>query len=146
MIRHATNEDIFDILILAKQFCKEAPDTYVFNKDKVETWIKAGIENDHMCMLVYEDDTGDIQGGILGVVSEMFMSGESLATEFAWFMSKEHRGGTGAIRLVKAFEEWAKENNAKYIVMADLVGLQDLSKLYERRGFELAERSFIKEI
>lgn len=146
MIRHATKDDLFDLMVLAREFAREAPDVYVWDKNKVETILNQALEENHMCILVVEDSKGYITGGLLGVLTEMFMSTKVVATELSWFMSKEHRNSKSALGLMKEFERWAKDNGANIVAMADLEGVSYLEALYSRKGYSLSERVYIKEI
>ena len=90
-IREATQDDVFDILILAKEFSKEAPKSHKWNKDKTEQFLFSALQNTNMTILVIDAD-GEIEGALVGLISELYMSYTAQATELAWFISKEHRG------------------------------------------------------
>lgn len=64
------------------------------------------------------------------------------ATELAWYVKKGRRGGTTPIKLLKTFVDWARYHKADQIVIADICKVQDHSKLYERLGFTLTEKSY----
>ena len=144
IIRKAKNDDIFDLLVLARGFSREAPAMHKWDKDKTEAMLMACIEGTHTTILVMEHED-EVVGGIVGVVQPLFMSQTVVASELAWFVDPAHRG-KGAIKLVKAFEGWAKEMQADYITMADIRGIADLSKLYQRLGYELTEAAYSKKV
>jgi hypothetical protein len=48
--------------------------------------------------------------------------------------------------MLGAFESWAKEQGAAFVSMGDIQPVQDLTKLYERKGFKLMEKTFVKEV
>lgn len=144
IIRKAKHDDIFDLLVLARGFSKEAPAMHKWDKDKTEHVLKTCIDSDITTILVMELE-GEVVGGIVGVIQPLFMSQTIVASELAWFVDPAHRG-KGAIKLVKAFEGWAKENGADYVTMADIRGIADLSKLYERMGYELTEAAYSKKV
>ncbi len=145
LVRKASIEDTFDILILAKEFSKEAPSTHKWNKDKTEHFINTAIESPHTTVFVFEDD-GEIVGAIVGLLNEMYMSQTIIATELAWFVSKDYRGKKGSILLLKTFEDWAKNNNANYVCMGDIHGIISLEKLYTRMGYSKCETTYMKEV
>tara|TARA_R100001480_G_scaffold142216_2_gene139677 strand:+ start:445 stop:894 length:450 start_codon:yes stop_codon:yes gene_type:complete len=145
LVREASIEDTFDILILAKEFSKEAPETHKWNKDKTEKFILTAIESPNATVIVFEDD-GEIVGAIVGLLNEMYMSQTMVATELAWFVSKDYRGKKGSILLVKTFEEWARKNNADYVCMGDIHGIISLENLYGRLGYLKCETTYMKEI
>ena len=144
IIRKATHDDIFDLLVLARGFSKEAPAMHKWDKDKTEAMLKTCLDNEATTILVMDHD-GEVVGGIVGVIQPMFMSHTVIASELAWFVDPAHRG-RGAIKLVKAFETWAKEHGADYLTMADIRGIADLSKLYERQGYQLTEAAYSKKV
>jgi len=145
MIREATLDDSFDVLMLAHQFGKEAPPCYKFNKVKAEAFFERALTDPTMVWFVSEDDDG-ICGFIVGHFPDHPFNDASTAIELAWFVTKDKRKGTTAMRLVRAFDDWAKDLGARWISMSDIVGIQDLTQLYTRQGYQLAERSFMKEV
>jgi hypothetical protein len=145
-VREATYEDIFELLMLAFEFSKEGPDHFKpFEKDVVEERLTGAIGNEDYLVLVLENK-GEIQGSIVGVCIAPWMMTEPFAVELAWFVRKSARDGRGAIKLVRAYESWAKSKGVTKICMSDLTKVQGLGKLYERLGYSLSETSYIKEI
>jgi GNAT superfamily N-acetyltransferase len=92
------------------------------------------------------DVDGEIQGALIGLLSEFYMSHTVQATEVAWFVSKEFRGKVSSIKLVKHFEKWAKVNGASYVGMGDIESISSLGSLYTRMGYNKAETIYLKEI
>ena len=144
-IRTATPDDVFDILILAKEFSKEAPSSHKWNKDKTEQFLVSSLSNTNMEIFVI-DVGGEIEGALVGLLSELYMSHTVQATELAWFVSKDYRGKPASIRLMKAFEKWAKESGANQVGMGDIEGISSLKNLYNRLGYERAETVYLKEL
>lgn len=144
-IRVATPDDVFDILILAKEFSKEAPSSHKWNKDKTEQFLLSAFHNTNMEIFVI-DVGGEIEGALVGLLSELYMSHTVQATELAWFVSKDYRGKPASIRLMKAFEKWAKESGANQVGMGDIEGISSLENLYNRLGYERAETVYLKEL
>jgi predicted N-acetyltransferase YhbS len=142
-IRPANEDDILDILILARQFAKEAKSH--FDKEKTASTIVSLINNSDGTVIVWEDDSGEVVGAILAIMFESFISYRNQAHEIAWFVDKESRGKGGAIKLVKALVNWSEEKGAKDLIMGDIHTLQDLGPLYSRLGFTLTEKLYTKE-
>ena len=143
--RTATPDDVFDILILAKEFSKEAPQSHKWNKEKTEQFILSALQNTNMTIFVIDVD-GEIEGALVGILSELYMSYTVQATELAWFVSKDYRGKPASLKLIKAFEKWAKESGANQVGMGDIEGISSLEKLYNRLGYERAETVYLKEL
>jgi len=144
-IRKATEDDLFDLLVLAREFMREAPDMYNFEKDRVEAQLKATLQNPNMVLLVAEDN-GEVEGGLVGIFTNPPFSGLPVASELAWFVSKDKRNRKTALGLLKAFEDWGKSMGAKFLVMADITPLSDLESLYSRKGYTVIEKSYGKEV
>lgn len=145
IIRLATEEDIFDILVLAREFSKEAPVTHKWDREKTETFIRSAIVSPASEIFVLEQD-GLLVGSLVAAIHQMYMSHKTLATELAWFVSKEYRGKKGSLLLVKTFEKWAKDNGADFSVVCDISGLSELEKLYTRLDYKKSETTYMKEL
>lgn len=144
-IRTATPDDVFDILILAKEFSKEAPQSHKWSKAKTEDFLFSALQSDTMTILVLEVN-GDIVGAIVAVVTEMYMSHTTVASELAWFVSKDYRGKPSSLKLVFAYEDWAKSKYAQVVSMGDIEGIANLEKLYTRMGYRKSESVYMKEL
>jgi len=145
MIRQATPEDNFDLLSLTREFTREAPEFYKFDHDKTSAYINYLHESDSDIILVVEDGDG-IYGYLAATFAHHPFIGRSIAMDIGWFVTKEKRGGMGSMRLVKAFEDWAKLMEADYAVLGDINGVTDLAGLYARCGYALHERQFSKAV
>lgn len=145
MIRTATEEDLFDLTILCREFIKEVGPPLKFDKKKIETFLTNAILSDACLVLVMESE-GEVTGGLVGVISEHPFLPMVMASELGWFVSKEKRGSIESIKLIKHFEQWARNVGAHSISMADESKLNDLSNLYQRLGYTLMERTYTKEI
>lgn len=90
--------------------------------------------------LVYEID-GKIVGLIAGIVSaKYFCSGKSLQ-ELVWFVHPEHR--TCGVRLLKAFEQLARDEGCDDIMMIHLEN-NNLGDIYERFGYKKIQSTYLK--
>ena len=90
---------------------------------------------------------GEIVGFIYAAMSTVWFSPMSkVAIELAWWIDESHRGGTSAIRLVHAYESWAKEQGASVITMSDLIinGSPSAGTILARMGYVMSERSHVK--
>lgn len=86
----------------------------------------------------------EIVGAIIGSVTVPWFSRDLIAAELGWWVDPDHRGHGNELR--RQFEEWAKAMKAEVVVMSDVV-LDDATPagtLYERAGYEMVERSWIK--
>lgn len=135
----------------ASQFFIESrlPGTLNFEHWKLE-WtnlINSGIGE--IFAYISEDTASGELKGILGVMYfPCSMTGELEALEGFWFMMPSDRGGVGAIRLLKRFEEEAKNRGCKRIKMVHLmeVNPEQVSSLYDRMGYKKLQVTYVKEI
>ena len=137
--------DLLDVLILAKEFSREAPKSHKWDSNKTSQFLKDCLDSPQYQIFISETD-GEVTGGIVCDITEMLMSYTKVATELAWFVSRDARGKTSSIKLVKAYEAWAKENGADYIIMGDIKGIGDLGRLYKRMNYSAVETAYMKEV
>lgn len=91
----------------------------------------------------------EIVGGIVGAVAPLWFNPTiRIASELSWWVSEEHRGGTVGVKLLWAFEAWAKEQGAAVVSMSDLVigGEMPAGRLLEKLGYVATERTHIKKV
>lgn len=83
-------------------------------------------------------------GMLAGMSSEMIFSREIIASEVIWWVEPSFRSRK-TLALKEAYEYWAKRIGAKYIQMANLDD-QKIERYYERTGYKLTERAYLKVI
>lgn len=89
---------------------------------------------------------GQIVGMIGGAVVEDFFGHDKYATDFVLYVLPEHRGGWAAPRLIRAFEEWARDSGATEICLGVSTGIhmEETVCLYERLGYKISSVTLIK--
>ena len=147
-IFQAAVADIPRMMQCAKDCCEEHGEARLGGKLDEEfyaaEWSKL-IASGGGVMFLAEDGSGRIFGGIGGAIGRVMLTGKMRAGLLFWYVEKSHRTGLTAIRLVKVFEDWAKERGCAQISMAVNEGMSDHSgKFYERRGYEFAETFYRK--
>lgn len=85
-----------------------------------------------------------IRGAIGGIKYADIYTNDLVATEMWWFVLPQYRGGTAAMRLIRAFQTWAKASGCKRCSMVHLAGLQPerLKHVYESLGYSLTETCY----
>ncbi len=89
------------------------------------------------------------KGFIIGRFSTFFLEPtKTLCSELAWFVEPEYRGTTVAIRLLKEYEQYAKDNECDLVSMVALEEIEPVKtgKIYTRMGYTPLEHQYIKEI
>lgn len=77
-------------------------------------------------------------GFFIGVVQPMWFSNEKAGYDLALYIDKEYRGGMTAVRLIKEFEKYCKENNCVTINLnagAEIAN-ESAKRLYTKLGYE----------
>lgn len=90
-------------------------------------------------------DGDEIIGGLGCIKAPDLHDGKLMAIETFWLVLPEHRGQ--GLKLLHAFEEWSDRQGCQknaMIHMADSFP-ETLGRLYQRKGYNLAELHFIKE-
>ena len=147
-IRNATEADVETIVKMARHFIAFAPHAAVAEYDDEDLANAARACMQHGLLIVAEQD-GEIIGMLLGIISSLWFARRTLwASELAWWVEPAARGGTAGIRLVTAFQDWAREQGAKVVAMSSLHLDHDtrVGNVLERMGFEQSEHTYIKRI
>lgn len=148
IVREATKKDVQAIAKMAEPFIGYS-DYSEFVKpslEEVRESIESMIDVGKVFVAVEEEQ---IVGVMVGMLTHPWLSPSTIvATEMAWWVNENHRGGRTAFRLLKAFEDWAKENRAAVVAMSDLVikGEAPLGTMLQRLGYTTVERSHVKRI
>lgn len=92
------------------------------------------------------EEKKEFLGALGAVITPDPNDGLQIATEFFWFVTKKARGN--GLKLLNAFEDWAKERGAVRMTMVHLSNLapDTLKNLYLRRGYREIETHYIKTI
>lgn len=138
MIRKATYKDLDAIEDMARQFVEAGPYKEHVNFISIKMVILACLSKES----IFIEDSG--KGMILGIVAPFVYGTIPVATELAWWVSPEARNSSIGKELFDTFENWAKEQGCKLITMISLD--EQVGKYYEKRGYRLSERAYIKEI
>lgn len=146
-IRTATPDDLYSLIVLSQQFCKEQGYHKYLNVD-VEH-IKKQIEfhlNSPTSFFKVVESEDTIVGFFTGTTGNTFVSTDIVATELVIYLTPNYRGGSCAIKLLKQFESWSKEKQAKFISLTHPEIFPKVGKLYSRLGYKPLEHVYIKEM
>ena len=89
------------------------------------------------------------KGFIIGTITPSFLSPQlKQCSEVAWFVEKEYRGGSTAIKLMKKYEQLALDNDCNLITMVCLESLEPekIGSIYKKLGYKLLEYHYTKEL
>lgn len=117
---------------------------FPFDPAYAERLFLAYLANPQACAIVYEV-SGRAQGILLADAYEHPFGPVWFAQERLWWIDPAHRG-PAAMRMLAAYEAWAKERGCKFIGMVGMGEDPAVGALYKRRGYRAAERNFLKAV
>lgn len=139
-IRLAVPQDQAALIDLAKQNQAETVfgDISV-NSLRVNETLNALFHLNHgkYVLIVAENAEGKLVAGLLGCVERYYFSDELQAQLVQWYLLPSVRGTSIALRLVKAFVEWAKSRGASEVFMGITSGIhvQQTDSMMKKMGF-----------
>lgn len=110
----------------------------------VNTWL--GFLSSFPSVILGMWKEGALVGGIGGIVAPDLYDGRLYAQELFWFVGKAYRHGSGAIRLIKEFEQWALSKRAVEVRMSAFAGPESdhIRAVYEKLGYAKLEVGYYK--
>ena len=144
-IRPAQASDARQILVLAALMTQESPRycKHEFSLDKAICFFDTLLEHGGLFVAISDEQ---IIGFFAGFVMEHFLSNQTFASDAGVYVLPEHRGGSAFVRLVKAFEAWARERGASEIHLGTSTGVQPEKtvRMYERLGYTMNSYGLLK--
>ncbi len=141
-MRIATIEDHDEVLEMSLKFMDSTGYTEYSNEATISNLINtilSGKQNEMIILL----KPG--VGFLAGMSSPFVFGPHFIASEIAWWINEDKRKDGAGAELVEAFEYWAK--NVAGCTMITLTGLDDeIGKFYEKKGYKLYERAYMKEL
>ena len=143
MIRLATHSDADTIASIGREFCESTANCHLgipYNYEDCKSLASFIIDNGVAVL------AGDY-GILLMLVSPYpFNKDYTVASEIAFFIKEEKRGGLSALKMIRLAEKRAIELGANIVVMASIEGGSppNIEKFYNNFGYNLTERAFAK--
>lgn len=137
MIRNATLEDMPRILELAREMHLESRFAqYEFSDFRLQHTMTDIINSETGIAIVFEQD-GEIIGGIAAYVFAQYFGYTLAAQDLVFFITKEARGGSAYLKIMKEYIKQAKEKGAEDILIGVSAGIktEKIDALYKRMGF-----------
>ena len=145
LIKDASQSDIPKIIELARKFhAVSGYENIEFDEETVENLLSASIEQG-LCPIGVVDDK--IVGFLAGLSYPAILNANVMVgTEIAWWVEPEFRGKKIAIQLLLRAEENARAKGLYCWSMMCLEKLNadGLENIYERLGYEKAERTYLR--
>jgi GNAT superfamily N-acetyltransferase len=149
MIRFAEERDVEVICRMSKDFSAQLPHPLNYDEDKAAGWVNLLLTpTERRMMLVSEEDT-TVTGFIAAFIEEAFFSQDLVAHELAWWVDPPYRHLRDSIRLLEAYEFWARKMGCRSVGLAVINGWENEDKLkafHKRRGFRCVEHAYLKDL
>lgn len=146
MIRELHTDDLPALADLMERFHAEASLPGEFDRGYLADYIAALLAGGLPAVLIgaFTDGAKRPAGAIGGVLTPSMYAREQVASEIFWYVAPEARRGMAGLRLIEAFERWARKQGAASVVMMHLDSPQagKLDKLYTRRGYRKLETNY----
>jgi len=145
LVRVLRQEQVEGVAELGDEFMRSTGMPGRFNASHfIETWTRL-VQNPIFAIFSLVQGFQTI-GSIGGIVYDENFTGDAVAAEQFWFVTKSCRGH--GLRLLDAFEKWARENGAKRILMAHINSPESIRSavVYKRRKYRELETLFVKEL
>jgi GNAT superfamily N-acetyltransferase len=141
MLRIANESDFELVFSMSKKFAATLQHSELVENGKLSSLINAFLTegNDQKIVLLYGD-----QGMLVAFLQPFTLGSAPMAVEFAWWVEPEARKSGAGKALAEAYEFWAKKMGAKLSTMACYD--DQTAKFYEKNGYSLYERAYIKEL
>lgn len=145
LIKNASQSDIPQIIELARKFhAVSGYENIEFDEETVENILITSIDQG-LCPIGVVD--GKIVGFLAGLAYPAILNANVMVgTEIAWWVEPEFRGKKIAIQLLLRAEENARAKGLYCWSMMCLEKLNadGLENIYERLGYEKAERTYLR--
>lgn len=136
-VRRATDADRVAVIRLLRDSHAAAGFAFPFSAPHADALFRAHIERG--LVLVFGKPA---VGLLMAATFEHPFGAGRWAKESVWYIAPEARGRS-AIQMLDAYEAWAREQGCTTVGMASLAS-NDVSRLYERRGYAAVETHFVK--
>ena len=136
-----TDELITQLTPLGEEFFLEAKLPGVFNPKHMFSVLRTMMDMKAGAFWVSHGDNNEVTGAIAGTLYPDFLTGDMIAIENFWFVSKPYRITSVGIRLYNRYEIWAEDSGADRIHVGLIAGLNEdtIEKWYDKRGFTKLE-------
>jgi GNAT superfamily N-acetyltransferase len=149
-IRFATLNDVPTLIeIGSRMHAITRFKTYPFNAQKTANSLAALVRHDKgkYAVLVAENSEHKMVGGLIGLIEQPMFSDAFIASIMHIDVLPEARMGGYGVRLIKAFEQWAKNRDAFEICFGVNSGaeLMGIAATLEKLNYTKVGENFVKE-
>lgn len=87
-------------------------------------------------------------GFVAAIIDSFFFSDYVRAMDLGFYILPEHRGGRAAFDLIRAIEQWAKDQGVSEFYMGHSVGgkIEETKKFYIHNGYKIGGFNSVKKL
>ena len=139
-----TLEKFDDFYLLVESMVKES-EFNLANPDKEQIRLMTMIPNG---VVYLAENEGKLVGFIAGMAQRYFFSLRERATDMGFYVLPNYRGGSAAVRLIGALEDWAKERGLAeiYIGQTTAVDIEKTRRFYAHLGYKTVGFNTVKHL
>ena len=149
-VRSASLADLPALVGLARRMAAESPrfSRVTFVPAKFEALIRSLIEGRLVGSVLVAEKSGEIVGMVAALVVEHFFGAQKTASDLGVYVAPEHRGGSVAVKLVRALEQLVRAAGAVDLTLgvSTEIMAERTADLYERLGYRRSGFSMLKEL
>lgn len=138
MIREAVEFDLFQIAKLGEEYADEVQthQDFPYHMPTAIANFSLAIESPYFCTFVGVKGT-EIVGFLWGYVTSLPWSLTPIAFDNILYVKPEHRGTSIGVKLILAYEKWARDRDIKIACLSIASGITEerTGKLYEKLGY-----------
>jgi GNAT superfamily N-acetyltransferase len=150
IVRRATAADVPAVVRMGRAFIDYLPHSSaigaIVDDESMSAQAHAWLASDATALFVADRD-GDVCAMLVGALVPLWFAPRTvMAAELAWWVEPRARGTTVAVRLVRAYEEWARASGATVTTMSSLDGCNgaDVATMLSRLGYTRSEMTYLK--
>jgi RimJ/RimL family protein N-acetyltransferase len=95
------------------------------------------IQNPDVNFGVVAESDGKTVGMLMGYITDYYFGNDRIACDILWYIDPDYRGSRAAIKLLRAFQHWAKEQGASEVCIgvSTAVEFERTGLLLQRLGY-----------
>lgn len=145
----ATHDDVGEI----ERFCARLHPLnpglacFPYVPDKLTRQLHAAIDDERGCYCVFlaRNAAGEVAGLFFGNIEQPFFSHALVAQNILFVVRPDHRGSSAAVRLLRAFANWARKREATAICVNQnsAVEVARFGRFMRKLGFSLTGTNYM---
>ena len=145
-VQEATVDDIGFFLSMGRDFAILADEP--FDRESLTQHLEWLLDHESAVMFLAVDVEGKPVGICAGLCFPTFWDHSKItATEMWWYVDPEARNAGIGGALMDALESWARDAGAWRLSMMTIAGIAPgVEEMYKHRGYNIREKTFIKEL